>query len=523
METVKKFLTGISPREYQQEIYETCKEKNCLVVLPTGIGKTLIALMLTINRQAAYPATKTLFLAPTRPLAEQHLAYFQKHLPELFADMQLFTGKIDATNRKKIWQTADIIFSTPQCISNDLKKQLYDLSEVTLLVEDECHRCLKNYAYTYVVKKYKEQAINQRILGMTASPGTDQKTIQQVAENLDIKAIELRTRECEGVKEYIQELHFEKIILDFPEDLQIIRNLLRAIYNRRIDELKTRRLLYGIPSKKTLIETQATIMRTLSRGNKNFNLYLGVSACAQALKIQHALELLETQTLHSLNEYFQNIYEQVRLKKSKGVQKLVKETEFNAAHIKLQELLAKNIEHPKLLVAKDIIETQINKNPKSKTIIFSQFRSTVTRICQELNKIPNINAKVFIGQAKKVNKAGEESGLSQKEQSQIISEFKEGKVNVLCATSIAEEGLDIPEVGTVIFYEPIPSAIRAIQRRGRTARLEKGKLIMLITKGTRDEAYYYASVSKEKKMHKTISEMKDKLENNNNNKQRTLF
>src|SRR5512137_854746 len=112
-------LTEIKPRKYQQDIYENCKDKNCLVVLPTGIGKTLIALMLAINRQKTFPASKVLFLAPTRPLAQQHLEYFKKHLPELFADLQLFTGKINATNRRKIWQTADIIFSTPQCIGND--------------------------------------------------------------------------------------------------------------------------------------------------------------------------------------------------------------------------------------------------------------------------------------------------------------------------------------------------------------------------------------------------------------------
>ena len=135
-------LTKITPRKYQQDIYEECKEKNCLVVLPTGIGKTLIGLMLSIHTQKKHPGTKTLFLAPTKPLAEQHLEYFKKHLPELFADMQLFTGKVQAPERKKIWQTADIIFSTPQCISNDLKNNLYNLQEVSLLIEDECHRCV---------------------------------------------------------------------------------------------------------------------------------------------------------------------------------------------------------------------------------------------------------------------------------------------------------------------------------------------------------------------------------------------
>ena len=174
----EKILKTIKPREYQQEIYETCKNKNCLVILPTGIGKTLIALMLTINRQKEVPGSKALFLAPTRPLAEQHLSYFKKHLPELFAEMSLFTGKVSAKDRKKIWQTSDIIFSTPQCISNDLKNNLYDLSEVNLLIEDECHRCLKNYAYTLVVKKYKEQSLNQRILGLTASPGAEKSKIK---------------------------------------------------------------------------------------------------------------------------------------------------------------------------------------------------------------------------------------------------------------------------------------------------------------------------------------------------------
>ena len=148
----EKVLTTIKPRKYQQEIYENCVNKNCLVVLPTGIGKTLIALMLCINRQKTCPGTKTLFLAPTRPLAEQHLEYFKKHLPELFAELTLFTGKINAQKRKELWERADIIFSTPQCISNDLKKNLYTLEEVSFLIEDECHRCLKNYAYTYVAE-----------------------------------------------------------------------------------------------------------------------------------------------------------------------------------------------------------------------------------------------------------------------------------------------------------------------------------------------------------------------------------
>lgn len=524
-----KTLSNITPRKYQDEIYESCKEKNCLVVLPTGIGKTLIALMLSIYRQKQFPATKTLFLAPTRPLAEQHLEYFKKNLPEMFAQLELFTGKINAKKRQELWQVTDIIFSTPQCIGNDIKKGLYSLDDVSLLIEDECHRCLKNYAYTFVAQKYIEQAANPRILGLTASPGADRKTIELIAKNLNIESIEIRTRDSPDVKEYLQELNYEVIRVDFPEEFDKIRQLLKKIFQKKTEELKNRKLLFGPPMKKTLLECQARIMQAMSSGNRHFNLIGGVMAASQAIKVEHAIELLETQTLESLNEYFYKMFDQAKKQESKSVQQLVKHPEFNQAYILLQELIAKKIEHPKLLEVKKLIEYKIKENPKIKAIIFSQYRSTVAKICKELNSIKGINAKVFVGQTKKISlKEKDESGLNQKEQHAIIEEFKESRINILCATSIGEEGLDIPEVNTVIFYEPVPSAIRKIQRAGRTARLMKGELIILITRDTRDEAYYYAAINKEKKMHQAISSIKADMDEQNknqniNNKQKTLL
>ncbi len=507
-----KALTSIKPRKYQQEIYENCKNQNCLVVLPTGIGKTLIALMLTINRQKAIPGTKALFLAPTRPLTEQHLEYFQKHLPELFAHMELFTGKIHAEKRKQLWERADIIFSTPQCISNDLKKDLYNLSEVSLLIEDECHRCLKNYAYTYVAKTYHEQSQNPRVLGLTASPGTNKQTITKIAQNLGIKAIELRTRDSKDVKEYLQELEFNNIKLEYPKEFKEVSDLIRKIYERKVQELKNRKLLFKPANKITLLELQGELIARARNGKKNFNYFAGITACAQAIKLAHLIELLETQTLHTSINYIKNLFEQASQKKSKASIQISRNPDFNKAFIKIQELISKNIEHPKLLELIFLIEESIKKNPKNKTIVFSQYRDTVTKICKELNKIPNINAKVFVGQAKKTNKKGEISGLNQKQQQKIMNEFKQGDINIIGATSIAEEGLDIPEVNSVIFYEPIPSAIRSIQRRGRTARLMKGELIILLTKNTLDEIFYYASIAKEKRMYKAINSIKKDLD-----------
>ena len=502
---MSEFLKDITPREYQQKIFETCINKNCLVVLPTGLGKTLIALMLTIKRMQEYPGKKVVFLAPTKPLAEQHIISFKKYLPELFADMQLFTGAINSIERKKIWQTADIIFSTPQCVANDLRKELYSLKDVCLLIEDEAHRCVKNYDYNYIAKRYITQADNPRIMGLTASPGNEASKIKEICKNLSIEEVELRTRDSPDVKKYLQELEFEKIMIDFPIEFQEMKHVLLKLYDRYVEELRYRKVLFGPANKITLIKLQQTIMGTLARGNHNYNYLLGASACAQAIKLQHALELLETQTLESFNKYLKTLFNQAAKKQSKGVVKLVANPEFNFLFMQSNELLAKKKEHPKLQRLEEIIK----KENQKRIIVFTQFRDTATTISEKLNKIEGIKAKIFVGQTKKNG-----TGLSQKDQKKIIEDFSIGEINVLAATSIAEEGLDIPEVNAVIFYEPIPSAIRAIQRTGRTARLKKGKLIMLITKGTRDESFYHVSRAREKQMGRAIDTVKQGLANN---------
>src|SRR3989344_5202110 len=502
------FLKNISPREYQQKIFEACEKKNCLVVLPTGLGKTLIALMLSIARLEKFPHEKILFLAPTKPLGEQHLKYFEKHLPELFADMQLFTGSVNPMERKKIWQTANIIFSTPQCIANDLKNNLYDLSDVCLLIEDEAHRCLKNYDYNFVAQKYIEQSMNSRILGLTASPGSEVSKIKEICKNLAIESVEVRTRNSPDVKQYLQDLEFEKIMIDFPESFEEIRNALKKLFERYVENLRGRNILFGPATKISLITLQKKISGILARNSGNFSYYSAASACAQAIKLQHALELLETQTLESFHSYLEKLFSEAEKRKSKGVVSLVSSPEFIFAFNKARELLDKKIEHPKIAVLFELIKKEIENNEKAKIIVFSQFRDTASLISKKLNENPGVSAKIFVGQAKKSSQNGESTGLNQKEQKKIISDFSVGELNVLCATSIGEEGLDIPEVNAVIFYESVASAIRKIQRAGRTARLMKGKLIMLVTKKTRDENFYYVSRSREKKMYSAMDEVK---------------
>ncbi|HVY01269.1 MAG TPA: DEAD/DEAH box helicase [Candidatus Nanoarchaeia archaeon] len=494
----------VQARDYQKKIYETALYHNTLVVLPTGLGKTLIALMLSVKRLQEHPGKKVLLVAPTKPLVEQHAKSFKAEIPELFADVQVLTGESNATLRAKTWNTADIIIATPQSIANDLEKYLYTLEDVCLVIIDEAHRCLKNYDYTKIVQRYKSTSPTQRILGLTASPGSNIDNVREICNHLDVEEIEIRNRESLDVKPYLQEREHDKIEVPFPPEFEELRFFLRKIYDMKVDQLRERSLLFGPANKITLLKLQQRLAMQASQ--KNGNAMYGMSLTAQAIKISHAVELLETQTLSGLKAYLDGLLEQANNKQTKAAENLVKMPEFNGAYISVNNLLAQKKEHPKITAIVQLVKETLKEKANGKIIVFTQFRESASQISLQLNSIENVKAKIFIGQTKK-----KDMGMSQKEQKQILDQFRSGDINVLCATSIGEEGLDIPEVDMVVFYEPIPSAIRKIQRAGRTARLAPGKIVMLITKDTKDEANNYASTAREKKMYSIIEKVKQEI------------
>ena len=169
------------------------------------------------------------------------------------------------------------------------------------------------------------------------------------------------------------------------------------------------------------------------------------------------------------------------------------------------KLKQQGINHPKLLKLKEILEKQFLENPESRVLVFNHYRDSIKYLEKYLKGFTSIRATRFVGQADK----GNEKGMTQKEQIKLLEEFREGKFNCLLCSSVAEEGLDIPSVDLVVLYETVPSEIRSIQRRGRTGRFGKGKVIGLLAKGTRDEIFYYSSVAKERRMQETLHGMQN--------------
>ncbi|MBD3312992.1 DEAD/DEAH box helicase [Candidatus Woesearchaeota archaeon] len=500
-------LKNFKPRLYQETIFDTCTMGNTLVVLPTGMGKTSIAFMLAMQRLNNFPNSKIVFLAPTRPLVEQHMATFLKYTTIREDEMTVFTGFVSPEKRKELWKSSKVIFTTPQGLENDVISGRIPLADVSLMIFDEAHRAVGDYSYGFIAKQFNKKARYPKILALTASPGSDTEKINEVCSNLFIDNVEIRSDTDPDVKPYIQEVDIQWAKVNLPESFKDVQKYLNDCFRSKIAEMYK----YGYLKKQNarfvgkveLLKLQGLLHSEISKGNKDFNILKSISLAAEAMKVQHAIELLETQGISPLYNYLEKLREEAGKSSSKAVKNLVSDINFKSAYIKTRSMHDLGIEHPKLEEMRKVVEEISHRTKDFKILIFTQFRDSASIIERELNAIRGIDARIFVGQAKKGG-----TGLSQKEQKALVEQFSNGEFNVMVATSVAEEGLDIPKVDLVIFYEPIPSAIRHIQRRGRTGRLAKGSVVVLMARGTRDEGYKWSAHHKERRMHSTLRELK---------------
>ncbi len=489
-------LKNIQPREFQLSILETCKNNNTLVVLPTGIGKTLISLLLALERLNQYPKSKILILSPTKPLCQQHIETFKKYTNINHDEILLLTGILSSSKRVGLWENAKAIVATPQTIQKDLENSRINLEEFSMLCIDEAHRSRQNFANTHVAKYYFEQSLNPRVIALTASPGGTLDKIRGIMKNLNLEAVEIRSEQDKDVKPYVQKREVGWINVELPDELKELHTKIKNIYLNKVGDLK--KLGFNKPShligKRDLLLIQQQLRKNLEQGDKTA--YYGISLTAQLIKIDYMLELLEIQGLKTLTRFVERLKQDT----SKAAKVILNDKRIQETINLADNLIKQGKEHPKFNRLKEIILGEINLNKSAKIMVFANYRDTIEDILNEL-KNSDIKCLKLIGQ---------KAGLTQKEQINIVKQFEESDTNVLIGTSIMEEGLDIKGANLVVFYEAVPSEIRKIQRAGRVARLQAGKIIFLITKDTRDEAYFWSGYQKEKRMKKILYHLKDK-------------
>ena len=467
----------ITPRQYQLAIYNSIMQHgNTLVVLPTGLGKTLIALMLIKD---LVKQGRCLFLTPTKPLAKQHQISVMETLELSEKNVALVTGEVSPSKRKNMYHT-DVIVSTPQTIRNDLENGILE-PDFSLVVFDECHRAIGNYAYTIIAERLHDKGT--LFVGLTASPGGRRERIGQVMKALRISNVEIRSHDDVDVSPYVQKSIITWVPVELSEHFKKIKKELDSMAGKYARKLTLMGFPPPLKHKGKFMQLRQRIM-DIPHNIK----YPALVQYSALLHLLHMTELLETQGIYPLRAYLAKLEE----KTSKSAKLLLREPSL----LEVKELCQKDEDHPKM----PVLIQQIKKLKGKKLMVFVQYRAQIARI-ESFLKENDIAARQFVGK---------KEGITRKIQEQTIADFREGKFDVMVASSIGEEGLDIPAVDAVIFYEPVPSEIRTIQRRGRAARLKEGEVIVLITKGTRDEYYYYASRSREKKMKRILSGMQKK-------------
>ncbi|HZD36222.1 MAG TPA: helicase-related protein [Nitrososphaeraceae archaeon] len=542
---------SIEFRGYQKNIADSAYNNNTLVILPTALGKTVIAILVSAHALYNHRRKRVLVIAPTRPLVVQHMKSFFSVLKISQEQLTEVTGKTPPLPRTAIWNNKDIrlIFATPEVVRNDLLDNRLNLNDFSLLIFDEAHRAVKDYAYTTIARKYVDQSEYPMILAMTASPGSDTRRIQDICSNLFIEHLEYRTEEDEDVKPYINPIDINWHWVNLTSEYNYIRSILRSMLDDKLKWLIQREFLRSKRDirwifKRDLIDAGAEIRYNLELSPEELrtSLYFALMQQSSALTLLYCIELIESQGPYSLKAFLDRTENEsgtfgspstrfnIRSSSSSGIGGSSSSSGSKAHRSLLNDPRIKEIrtllgtlrtEHPKLkrLIAilkekisgyQSVIQTDNNaigsnggnidaKSHLVQAIVFTQYRDTAQHIVDILNS-NEIKASRFVGQAKKDG----DTGMKQDEQAQVLESFRSGEFSVLVATSIAEEGLDIPEVDLVIFYEPIPSEIRYIQRRGRTGRRTSGSVIILAAKDTIDERYLNASKRRIEKMNQTL-------------------
>ncbi len=466
--------SSMEDRLYQREVADICIKQNTLAVLPTGLGKTAIALLVVAHFLSLDAASQTLVLAPTRVLVHQHYDFVRRHLLLPPEDIGVITGEDATEDRRNVWAKR-VVCATPQVTMSEIDLKNCDLTKFSLIVFDEVHRAIGNHAYSTIASIYNEFKKDGRVLGITASLPSEKPKIEEIISRLKIAKVEIRDEKSEDVRPYVFKTQTDWIEVELSPALRSIQKLVKDALDARLKMLEDasviRRSRYGSITLRDLLSLRSKVDQVKSSQLRN--------ALFSGIRLFHAVNLIETQSVFTFKNFMDRLIER---KRGYGMSELLNDPRIMEAYEQARGALACGLEHPKLAQLLKLLET-VKKGERA--IVFASYRDTVDQIYTFLNT-KGFRAGFLIG------KSGE-GGQNQKKQIDSLHQLREGVFDILVATQVGEEGLDVAECNLVIFYDNVPSAVRFIQRRGRTGRRSEGRVYALITKGTRDETYYWLS------------------------------
>uniref|UniRef100_B3NZZ7 GG24642 n=1 Tax=Drosophila erecta TaxID=7220 RepID=B3NZZ7_DROER len=492
-------------RSYQQTIVQSALFKNTLVVLPTGLGKTFIAAVLMYNFYRWYPKGKIVFMAPTRPLVSQQIHASQKIMPFPSADTVQLTGQLPRPKRAELWDSKRVFFATPQVVHSDMLTadggSNFPFGSIKLIVVDEAHRAKGRYAYTQVTDCLMARNRNFRILALSATPGRTMEDVAAVCQNLYISNLQVRWDTSIDVQPYIHRRTIRTIVVSLKERIKEPRERLLQIiepYLRQLIEYDIFKGNKGNVSKNSLLFEQKSFIERSAQGQRHPDHNIITGNFAMCISMYHSLELMERHGLRVFVNNFdaaENGREKFVLARDGDLRNLVEQVrqELGANPLDYTTHAMTNGEvppvpsdldfgHAKYEKLRQVLVQHFQANADSRAIVFCEYRESVMLIHRLLlQHRPLLRPRCFVGQGSTV---GASYALTQKQQLQIMADFRSGTSNVLVATSIGEEGIDVGEVEMIVCFDICSSnPTRFVQRIGRTGRKKNGEVVMLVTEG----------------------------------------
>ena len=483
----------VEARAYQLEAVDEALNSSMLLVMPTAAGKTAVIWMMISEKLSG--GGKAIMIAPTVGLVEQHIRSLREVL-NLDDEIVSVTGQIPPAKRIEKWNGARLVVATPKVVVNDASNGVVDLSDFSVLVVDEAHHCTGDHAMAQVCDKYISENLDPHVLGVTASPGHRPETVREICSRTGALRIHIRNSGEEMLSGYLSELEVREITVTVPEEMIRLSEPFK-IWQQGIVDRERRLGRYVMPGMINFSGLSNAMDRAKSAiGRGEASGYQSVSQIAVAMRLHHLINCLMSQGVSASREYLDRLEDE-----ESGSKKTVRDFLRDIRIRELRTNLAEMDEiHSKIGAVRRMVRERIKRDSKSRIIVFANYRDTIASLETSLEGLKGIIPIRFVGQSSR----GSRKGLSGREQVRRLDEFRKGNANVLLATSIGEEGLDIPSADLVIFYEPVSSEIRTIQRRGRTGRKRLGEVIVLIAEGTRDEGAKAAALRREENMLRAV-------------------
>jgi len=482
---------GKELRDYQKELAATGMEGiNYVVCAPTGTGKTLIASMVVANHLAKKPDGKVLFLVNKVPLAEQQCHEVKQYIPDLQA--QFITG--DSGIQLSLLQLLsdnNMIVCTDGMFLNELKNSFLSsaerlsLSDISLLIIDECHNTKKNSCYAMIMEQYVRIKMNTddsqnakslpQIMGLTASPGAGENPQGEVDKTLEHLLNLCSLLDAQGGIRVVKEHKVELVHFSNQPDFDLLKTNQRSASDPFLKLLhSTMKLL------EQWVEKNFKISCPCGRQHQAYENWL-VSQRQQSELRYGAIERDLRVALNHLQCYYNSLKMYHDLNQNDAIailrEKIIITPKHKATSSELgfqqifhdfidQASRISNVENPMLVRLSQLLENQFQKAPATRGIVFATTKDTAQRMCYWLQRITKLKGKiqpgVVTGQSKE-----EMGGMTQQKQRSTIEQFRDGHLNLLVATTVLEEGLDVAACNLVVRYNHVTNEIARVQAQGR--------------------------------------------------------